>query len=204
MRDRVHWSALRQAMHEAYGVDQTIDGLPYHGKTDISILRAAVQRAGVADDEFERGLETALEVVCREVAWHCQDLVPSIPEGILPLLESLRHREKLVGVASGNLESVGWQKIQSAGLRGFFAFGAFGDRSQRRVEIFRHALQQVDERLGPQARTCFLGDTPADIEAARALGAGIIAVSTGSFSFDALRASSPDLCVANCREFFPD
>ena len=51
-KDLVHWNALHQAMIEAYGVDTTIEGIPYHGKTDLSILRAAVGRAGVSDSAF--------------------------------------------------------------------------------------------------------------------------------------------------------
>ncbi len=48
-RDWVHRDALHQAMREAYGVDTTISGIAYHGKTDLGILRAAlacVWRAG--------------------------------------------------------------------------------------------------------------------------------------------------------------
>lgn len=40
--DLVHGNGLRQAMLEAYGVDTTIEGLPNHGKTDIGILRMAL------------------------------------------------------------------------------------------------------------------------------------------------------------------
>src|SRR6185437_1872722 len=66
-RDLVHWNALHQAMLEAYGVDTTIDGIPYHGMTDLSILRATLAREGIQDGVFEASLPKALAVVCREV-----------------------------------------------------------------------------------------------------------------------------------------
>src|SRR5215831_20950574 len=66
-KDLVHWNALRQAMLEAYGVDTTIEGVPYHGMTDLSILRVAVAREGIQHDAFEAMLPKALQVVCREV-----------------------------------------------------------------------------------------------------------------------------------------
>src|SRR6266487_3757220 len=66
-KDLVHWNALHQAMLEAYGVDTTIEGIPYHGKTDLSILRAALEREGIRKEHFEAALPKALEVVCREV-----------------------------------------------------------------------------------------------------------------------------------------
>src|SRR3954468_7702516 len=81
-QDLVHWNALHRAMLEAYGVDATIEGIPYHGMTDISILRAAVARAGISDDGFESGLPVALEVVCREVESNRQQIVPQVCPGI--------------------------------------------------------------------------------------------------------------------------
>jgi phosphoglycolate phosphatase len=203
-KDLVHWNALHQAMVEAYGVDATIDGIPYHGKTDLSILRAALARAGVGDGKFEAALPKALEVVCREVVANHRELAPKVCTGIVQLLQSLKASEKLIGVASGNLETVGWHKIEAAGLRKFFTFGFFSDHHETRAEIFRNALEFAIARLGSGARACFIGDTPSDIQAARDVGAQVLAVSTGTFSFEELSACSPDLCVSHCGEFFLD
>jgi phosphoglycolate phosphatase-like HAD superfamily hydrolase len=201
-KDLVHWNALHQAMVEAYGVDTTIEGIPYHGKTDLSILRAAVGRAGVSDSDFEAKLPVALNVVCREVEANHHQLAPQICPGIVQLLESLRSNDKLIGVASGNLETVGWHKIDAAGLRDFFSFGFFSNHHESRGEIFRNALEHVKLQLGPAARVCFIGDTPSDVEAAKQVGAQILAVASGTFSLEELIACSPDLCVTHCGEFF--
>jgi phosphoglycolate phosphatase-like HAD superfamily hydrolase len=203
-KDLVHWNALHQAMVQAYGVDTTIEGIPYHGKTDLSILRAAVGRAGVSDSDFEAKLPAALDVVCREVEAHHRQLAPNICPGIVKLLESLKANQKVIGVASGNLETVGWHKIEAAGLRDFFSFGFFSDRHESRAEIFRNAFEHVNEQLGPGARVCFIGDTPSDVEAAKQVGAQILAVASGTFSLEELTACSPDLCVSHCGEFFPE
>jgi phosphoglycolate phosphatase len=203
-KDLVHWNALHQAMIEAYGVDTTIEGIPYHGKTDLSILRAAVGRAGVSEFDFEAKLPVALEVVCREVEANHRQLAPKVCPGIVQLLESLMVNGKLIGVASGNLETVGWYKIDAAGLREFFSFGFFSDRHESRAEIFRNALEHVNSQLGPAARVCFIGDTPSDVEAAKQVGAQILAVASGTFSLEELTACSPDLCVSHCGEFFPE
>lgn len=203
-KDLVHWNALHQAMVEAYGVDTTIEGIPYHGKTDLSILRAAVGRAGVSDRDFEAKLPVALDVVCREVQANHQQLAPQVCPGIVQLLESLKTNQKMLGVASGNLESVGWHKIDAAGLRDFFSFGFFSDHHESRAEIFRNALEYVNVQLGPGARVCFIGDTPSDVEAAKQVGAQILAVASGTFSLEELTACSPDLCVTHCGQFFPE
>ena len=203
-KDLVHWNALHQAMIQAYGVNTTIEGIPYHGKTDLSILRAAVGRAGVSDSDFDAKLPAALDVVCREVQANHLQLAPNVCPGIVQLLESLKANKKVIGVASGNLETVGWHKIEAADLRDFFSFGFFSDHHESRAEIFRNALEHVNAQFGPAARVCFIGDTPSDVEAAKQVGAQILAVASGTFSLEELTDCSPDLCVSHCGEFFPE
>ena len=202
-KDLVHWNALHQAMLEVYAVDTNIEGIQYHGKTDLSILRMALNRVGIQDGEFESRLPKALAVVRREVEARYRQLEPMVCPGIVQLLEELRDSRKLLGVASGNLESVGWRKIQAAKLDGFFTFGSFSDGCETRSGIFRNAVDQVAQQLGAGARTCFIGDTPADIQAARESGASVVAVASGVFSFEDLRAYSPDLCLSTCGQLFP-
>src|SRR5579862_7383250 len=75
-RDGVHRNALHQAMREAYRVDTTIDGIAYHGKTDLGILRAALDRVGVSGDSFEAKLPAALEIIRREVSANAHRVTP--------------------------------------------------------------------------------------------------------------------------------
>jgi phosphoglycolate phosphatase-like HAD superfamily hydrolase len=103
-------------MLEVYGVDTTIEGIAYHGKTDLGILRAALLRAGIADAAFEEKLASALDVVCREVSKHRDDIVAEVCPGIPEVLAALQKSGKLLAVASGNLEIVGWQKTLHVGV----------------------------------------------------------------------------------------
>ena len=203
-RDLVHWNGLHQAMLEVYGVDTTIEGLPYHGKTDVAILRAALNREGVEDSVFYERLQLALGVVCREVAAGADRIVADVCPAIPELLSQTRKGGKLLAVASGNLEEVGWRKISAAGLRQFFTFGSFGDRYELRSEIFGYAVDWAKNSLGGGAKVCFVGDTPDDIRAARQVHASIIAVSTGTFAFKDLAVLNPDLCCRSCAELLRD
>ena len=201
-KDLVHWNALHQAMLEAWGIDATIAGIQYHGMTDISILRAALARSGIRDGVFEAGLPKALEAVCREVENNHLQIVPHVCPGVREVLSELKRQGKLLGVASGNLETVGWHKISAAGLRDYFSFGFFSDHCERRADIFRSALDYARSQVGNQARVCFVGDTPSDIHAAREAGASIVAVASGTFSVAELAACGPDLCLSHCGELF--
>jgi phosphoglycolate phosphatase len=135
-RDGVHRNALHLAMREAYGVDTTIDGIAYHGKTDLGILRAALERAGVSSDRFEANLPAALEVVCRDVSANANRIAPTVCPAIPEVLAELKAAGKMLGLASGNLESVGWLKIEAVGLRDFFSFGCFSDHNESRAGSF--------------------------------------------------------------------
>lgn len=199
-RDRVHRNALHQAMREAYGVDTTIEGIAYHGKTDLGILRAALDRAGISGDRFEASLPAALQVVCREVSANASRITPTVCSAIPELLDELKASGKLLGLASGNLESVGWLKVEAAGLREFFSFGCFSDRHESRADIFRQAVVEVHRRLGEAAQVYFIGDTPEDIKAARLANSKTVAVCTGIFTADDLSQHQPDACVATCEE----
>jgi phosphoglycolate phosphatase len=198
--DHVHYNALNRAMLDAYGIETTIAGIAYHGKTDVGILRAALERVGVSAAAFEAKLPEALESVRRHVHQNAHSLAPRVCAGVPEVLARLKAAGKLLGVASGNLESVGWQKVEATGLRDFFEFGSFCDRCELRKDIFLQAMAEVRGRLGGAATACFLGDTPDDVQAARHVGARVIAVCTGIFKSDELSRYQPDLCVASCSE----
>ena len=199
-RDGIHRNALHQAMREAYGVDTTIEGIAYHGKTDLGILRAAMERVGVTNSKFDQCLPAALEVVCREVSANAHRITPIICSAIPEVLAELKSAGKLMALASGNLESVGWLKVDAAGLREFFSFGCFSDRNESRADIFRQGVTEVKRRLGDSAKVCFIGDTPDDVTAARIANSSIVAVCTGIFKADELAAYAPDACVNSCAE----
>lgn len=194
----VHYQALNRAMAVAYGSNTTIDGVLYHGKTDVGILRAALERVGITGAEFESRLPQALEIVRQEVKANAATLAPKLCTGIPQVLGKLQRAGKVLGVASGNLEVVGWHKVEAAGLRQFFSFGCFADHCEMREQVFRNAIEEARRRVGPEVRICFVGDTPSDIQAARHVGAQVIAVGTGIYKVDELSTYGPDVCVESC------
>lgn len=133
--------------------------------------------------------------MCDEVERNRDQVKSELCPGIRGLLERLSAEGKLLGLATGNLERIGWIKVEAAGIREHFSFGAFADRHETREDIFRDAASQVAGKLGPDARLCFIGDTPRDVIAARAIGAKCIAVATGIFSISQLSEHSPDACI---------
>jgi phosphoglycolate phosphatase-like HAD superfamily hydrolase len=202
-RDAVHYDAFHCALREVWRCEQKIDGVPLHGNTDPGILRAAAVAGGIGEERFLEGLPEALAIMQSEVERHAGSFRPELCPSIVPLLARLHAAGKLLGVTSGAGEPVGWAKLRAAGIAQYFAFGSFstaGNKALRptRVEIFRDGVRQVRASLGEAAAICFVGDTPADIAAARALRVPILAVATGIFDWETLRREGPDYCLPSC------
>ena len=194
--DSVHYFAFLHAVRNVLGIAIRLEGIPVHGNTDTGIVREALRRAGVPDRVVQARLPTILETMCAEVGRNYDELDPEICPAIPELLNRLRQNGKLMGTASGNLEAIGWWKLQKAGLKEMFDFGSFSWPREARAEIFQHGVRQARHRLGPAASVYVVGDTPADIDAARTIGVPVIALATGIFSWDQLRACAPDACLA--------
>ena len=199
-RDSVHYFAFQHAIRKVLGIEAGIDGVPVHGNTDIGIVRAVLRREGLEDDVVNTHLPQIVEQMCAEVRRNSEQLQPEICPSIPDLIARLQVRGKLLGVASGNLEPIGWLKLEKTRLRSMFPLGSFAWPRESRTEIFAHGVELVRQRLGPDASVCVVGDTPSDIEAARAVGAAIIVLSTGVYPFSQLAAEAPDACLASAAD----
>jgi phosphoglycolate phosphatase-like HAD superfamily hydrolase len=203
-RDSVHYNAFHHAVRSVCGVEACIDGVPVHGNTDPAILSEALRRAGLCDDLISACLPRIIEYMCDEVERNRQELAPELCPGMADLLSCLQQRGKLLGAASGNLEPIGWAKLESAGIRKMFAFGTFSWPRESRTAIFIEGVTLVRQRLGPAASVYVVGDTPADIQAARGAGISVIALATGIYSFEQLLACQPDACVSSAKDLVAD
>ena len=53
------------------------------------------------------------------------------------------------------------------------------------------------QHAGPDSSVCVVGDTPADIAAAKVNGLPVIAVATGAYSLDDLLKHQPDIATTS-------
>jgi phosphoglycolate phosphatase-like HAD superfamily hydrolase len=196
-RDRVHVDSFTSSVHRVTGFEVTLAGILLHGSTDTAILREACRQAGVPADVLESRTEAILEAMRNTVAErrHEMDLV-RMP-GVEQTLDHLARRGALLGVATGNLEMIGWIKVEQAGLREWFRFGGFSDHFPIRSELIAQAAHKARELAGRGANICVVGDTSRDIEAARANFLSVIAVATGRYSFDELLKYQPEVCASS-------
>lgn len=196
-RDRVHFDAFASAVQRATGFEVTLAGVLLAGATDTAIVREACRQAGISDAIVDSQLQAILDGMCRCVLERRHEMELVRMPGVEDVLRHLARKNALLGVATGNLEMIGWIKIEEAGLREWFRFGGFSDRFPVRSELIAHAARKAREMAGDGARVCVVGDTPRDIEAARANSIPVIAVATGRYSFDELIKYEPEVCTTS-------
>jgi phosphoglycolate phosphatase-like HAD superfamily hydrolase len=196
-RDRIHVDSVASSVHRVTGFEITLAGILLHGSTDTAILREACVQAGVPPEVLEARTEAILEAMRNTVAEHRHEMDLVRMPGVEQTLSHLARRGALLGLATGNLEMIGWIKVEQAGLREWFRFGGFSDHFPIRAELVSQAARKAREMAGAEASVCVVGDTPRDIEAARANFLSVIAVATGKYTFDELMAHQPEVCASS-------
>ncbi|HTJ30813.1 MAG TPA: HAD hydrolase-like protein, partial [Acidobacteriaceae bacterium] len=181
----------------ASGFEITLDGVVLHGGTDTAILAEAFALAGIERATWEPHNSAMLETMRQTIAARRGEMRLWTMPAVQEILAHLAGRGALLGIATGNLEAIGWTKVEIVGLREWFRFGGFSDRFEVRAEMVAEAAKKARALLPekPDATICVVGDTPRDIEAARANGLPVIAVATGNYSFEQLAVLEPDACV---------
>lgn len=199
--DAVHYFAFNDAISAVAGRQLTIDGVVAHGNVDVGILRDAFAHAGIPEDAWRPRLPEILERMRRFVSERQKEFCITVLPSVREVLDHLRERGAVLGTATGNLAVIGQAKLSKAGLLDLFHFGGWSDACETRTEVFRRAASSARKLAGnEQVAICVIGDTPADIKAARANDLKVIAVATGIFSLETLTAESPDVLVSSLTE----
>ena len=115
---------------------------------------------------------------------------------VLRRLDALEARsDRRIGLLTGNIEVGARAKLRAAGIDpDRFTVCAFGSDHEVRGELPAIAQRRAQERLGLTVygdAMVIIGDTPADIDCTRAIGARAITVATGRYSVEELAAHRP-------------
>ena len=190
--------AIGEALRQTYGTAGDVEHYDFRGKTDPRIVFDLMRGAGIADDAIERGLSACFDAYTRELERQIGDgsRVIVLP-GIAEVVRALSTRDDaLVGLLTGNIEAGARVKLRSTGLFPLFRVGAYGSDSMDRRKLPAIACERarvVARRDFPFDRVTIIGDTPLDVDCARACGAVAVAVATGFHPHAELAACAPDL-----------
>jgi phosphoglycolate phosphatase-like HAD superfamily hydrolase len=191
--------ALDRACQKLYGLQNAMDGVRPHGKTDPAIVREILVKLvsnPPQNGEITTVLEAYVSFLKEEV--HTSPTYRVLP-GIVPLLNEMTKRPDVVlGLATGNVELGARIKLERAELNSFFAFGGFGSDSEDRTELVRKAAEKAELKTGrmiPPSDVFVIGDTPLDVDAGNRAGFKTVGVGTGSYTADQLLAAGASFAV---------
>jgi phosphoglycolate phosphatase-like HAD superfamily hydrolase len=178
----------------------------FDGKTDIAILREALEPEGIDADEIRHRIsdwEAGFVALTHRLTSEAP-LFACCP-GTERLLQRLDGDERFeLSVLTGNLERMAGVKLAAVGLdRHFRLRGAYGSDHEDRNELPAIAAARIAEQTGrerPPGEYVIIGDTPRDIEAAQSFGMRCVGVATGHYSLDALAAHEPDVLLPDLSE----
>lgn len=194
--------AMTRAGKTVFGDRFDLDGIDRSGRLDAHILMDAASRLGetLTTDQFSEFRSRYAIELQDELAG--QRIMP----GAVAWVQRLAGiRGVTLGLVTGNFASAAAVKIPAIGIEfSLFTSNGFGDHGERRADLVRIARLNC-----PQATigsTLIIGDTPRDIECARANGCPSLIVATGDFDADELRDAGavnvvPDLTSPEATRF---
>jgi phosphoglycolate phosphatase len=198
--------AWRQAFEELHGIPADIGQFTDAGMTDPDVgaktFEAVLGRRPSPRELttlIQRRLEHLPEAVAASAGYK---VLPGVPER----LRQLSRDGHLLGLITGNGDGAAHVKLARADLNRWFTFGAYAVAGGSRADIVRQAVARGEAMLGedvPNTEVYVVGDTPLDIEAARAVGCTAVGVATGHYDVAALHDAGADHVLATLEEELP-
>jgi len=198
----IHDDAFTHAYETIYQLKgASIHEVEHNGMIDSQILMLIAQRHGVSEKKAKEKVAEALTAMVDYFMKHADKGSYKVMPGVKELLEELRLLNIPLGLLTGNIEEIGWEKVRRAGIKEYFTFGAFGSLAYKRVDLIPIAKKRLEEILKediPLERFVIIGDSPLDIACARAGNIEVIAVAAGVYKNHHL--AEADLVVDSLEE----
>jgi phosphoglycolate phosphatase-like HAD superfamily hydrolase len=193
--------AMHDAGRELYGEHFTVEGVEFSGRLDTLIWQDLSRINGAPDrqadhDAFRRAYGRHLGARLK------RDQTAKLLPGVASLVHHVHETPGVtLGLLTGNYPETGRLKIQCAGLDpDLFVVAAWGCEGGCRRDLPPIAIERHGKRIGKPIATrdvVIIGDTPHDIDCAKAHGCRSIGVATGLFAVSQLRESGADLAVSD-------
>lgn len=186
--------AMELALTQDFKIEFPFEGVLTAGRTDRGIAIEIFERYSVEDTPHNR--ERFQSAYLSHLPATLSDAPGLLLPGVRALLDQLSmSTSAALSLLTGNYADGAWIKLKHYELDHYFVEGGFGDHHADRDDVARQALELAVQKINAElsgADTMVIGDTPADIRCARAIGATAIAVATGHYSAEDLGEHQPD------------
>lgn len=202
--NKAHSLSFDYALEKVYDLpDASRSEIKTDGMIDNQILLEVLKLHDYPEEKAKAKIKEATAAMEEYYHNHLHEGNWILLPGVRELLDVLKNMQVPCGLLTGNVESIGWHKVEESGIKDFFSFGAFGDAAFRRVDLVTVAQQRAEKLLKrtiPLTEFFIVGDSPLDVACAKAAGIPVIAVAQGNFSKEELQVTSPDLILDSLEE----
>lgn len=200
---KVHHMAFLHAFKELYGYD--IDDNSFReGSIDNQIILESLTEQGIQKEDVMNNLGKARNIMIAYFEKHKHETIFEPMPGVVGLLKKLEELAIPRGLLTGNIEEIGWAKVEAAGIKKYFQFGAFGSMAMTRPELVSIAAEKASivlHKIVVPNDIVVIGDTPLDVASGKKGGAYTIAVATcPRYSYEDLQETVADVVVRNMTE----
>jgi phosphoglycolate phosphatase-like HAD superfamily hydrolase len=190
--------AFAKVFETEFGAVDGFEKLKFAGRTDISLVREFFTYHKIPDTpaNFERFFTKY--VFCLDQTLN--ECVTRVCEGAGDFIAKIRSlpNPPVLGLLTGNIRLGAEIKLRRVSLWDTFETGGFADDHELRDKIAAIARERGSRLLKRELadeEILVIGDTPLDIQCARAIGAKVLAVATGGADLEELTAHRPDWAV---------
>ncbi|MCU1359114.1 MAG: family hydrolase [Ilumatobacteraceae bacterium] len=190
-------SAFVQALATVTGQQFPTGDLDMGGRTDPEMARRILQFAQAEGDHDEMADRMLVELaaIYRANEMEYAERTSALP-GVIEALVAFDELDIVQTVVTGNIEPIARMKIAAAELDQHLRLdvGGYGSDHHVRSELVHTASRRIAAAIGPvdPARTWVVGDTPRDLQCARAAGVRCVLVATGTNTIDKLDGLGAD------------
>jgi len=196
-----HKNALIGAVRHVTGLETTLEGVDTSGRLDRDLIRVMLLGSGASEESIRLAMPAIVDEAQGIYSQARMDLRRKVCPGVRAALRRLHSSGFPMGLVTGNLTAIAWQKMEHSGLMPFFRFGAFAEQASTRAGLVEIALRQARRAgwLRRDTTVTLVGDHPNDILAAKLNGVRSVAVATGLVPRHQLIAHRPDWLLSDLR-----
>ena len=193
--------AMDDAFLEVFGVADAFAGMHMAGGLDLHFVHTLFARRNIDLSRAPEFLEAYYQALPKRLTDCGAELAPHVVE----TLEALEARPGIFqALGTGNLERGARLKLEPFGLNRFFPVGGFCVTLTERYKVLEQGVANASRYYQKEfaaGDVVVIGDTVRDIEAARQIGAKVVAVSTGGNTPEELAQLKPDALIPNLNGF---
>jgi phosphoglycolate phosphatase-like HAD superfamily hydrolase len=190
-------------LRSVFGTAGTIEQLTFAGVTDFQAIVEALESEGYTIDDVRARIPELGDSYLRELRNSIltdpnhSPYFQQLPGASGALDAVSKHPRYHSALLTGNFSAVARFKLELTGLSHYFTLpGAYGEDSHDRRDLPALAAERIsaslDRAFAPE-QFVVIGDTPNDIDCARAFGARAVAVASGFYHDRAeLQSHTPD------------